>query len=49
MIFKRQQNYTYTPPKKPMTKGQAVLYIIVCIALFVLGFFSAYPIMSLIR
>ena len=48
MIFKKQQNYTYIPPKKPLSKGRIALYIAICTVLFVLGFFSAKPIMDIV-
>ena len=47
MIFKREISYKYKPEKKPLTKKRIALYVIIAIALFILGFFSAYPIMTL--
>lgn len=48
MIFKREKSYRYTPEKKPLTRKRIALYVVIAAALFVLGFFSAYPIMILV-
>ena len=48
MIFKRQKSYKYIPVKKPLSKKRIALYIVIGTALFILGFFSAYPIMNLV-
>jgi hypothetical protein len=48
MIFKRQKNYKYKPEKKPLTGKRIALYAVIAVLLFVLGFFSAYPIMILV-
>ncbi|MBO5037634.1 MAG: hypothetical protein J6B51_09230 [Clostridia bacterium] len=48
MIFKRQKNYRYTPTKKPLSKKRIALYAIIAAVLFVIGFFSANPIMTLV-
>jgi len=48
MIFKRQKSYKYIPAKKPLSKKRIALYICISAALFIIGFFSAYPIMTLV-
>ncbi|MBR5721255.1 MAG: hypothetical protein IKX78_02090 [Clostridia bacterium] len=48
MIFKREKSYKYTPAKKPLTGKRIALYAVIAAVLFVLGFFSAYPIMTLV-